>query len=107
MIQTAEKVVKTVGGISKEQCDAVALRRYEQYMDGMANDRAFQKRYMIPIEYKKGRKEVGILAQDEGITPRTKEGLAGLKAVLEGGVHTSGSQTHPADGNCGVILDDP
>jgi acetyl-CoA acetyltransferase len=30
--------------------------------------------------------------------------LAGLKTAIEGGVHTTGSQTHPADGNCGVIL---
>ncbi len=104
MIQTAEKVVKTVGGITKEQCDAVALRRYEQYMDSLSNDRAFQKRYMVPVEYKKGRKEIGILEQDEGVTPRTREGLASMKVVVEGGVHTSGSQTHPADGNCGMIL---
>jgi acetyl-CoA acetyltransferase family protein len=104
MIQTAEKVVKTMGGISREHCDAVALRRYEQYMDGMANDRAFQKGYMFTVEYKKSRKEVGVLEQDEGITHRTKELLAGLKTAMDGGVHTTGSQTHPADGNCGVIL---
>ncbi len=104
MIQTAEKVVKIAGGITREECDAVALRRYEQYMDGMADDRAFQKKYMFPVEYKKGRKEVGLLEQDEGITRRTKEILSGLRSAIEGGVHTTGSQTHPADGNCGVIL---
>jgi len=27
-----------------------------------------------------------------------------MKPFLEGGTHTAGSQTHPADGNCGVIL---
>lgn len=104
MIHTAEKVVKTVGGITREICDAVALRRYEQYMDGMANDRTFQKRYMVSVEFKKGKKEIGVLDQDEGITPRTKGGFSALKSVLEGGVLTLGSQTHPSDGNCGIML---
>ena len=104
MIQSAENSVKMIGGITKEECDEVALRRYEQYQDALANDRAFQKRYMFPIEYKKSRKETALLEFDEGVTPRTKEGLAKMKPALEGGVHSSGSQTHPADGNAGVIL---
>jgi acetyl-CoA acetyltransferase family protein len=104
MIQTAERVAQSIGGVTKEQVDAVALRRYEQYMDGMANDRAFQKEYLFPAEYKKARKEVGLLEQDEGVTPRTKESLAKARAAIEGGVHSTGAQTHPADGNCGVIL---
>jgi acetyl-CoA acetyltransferase len=104
MIQTAENVVKKVGGITKEECDVVTYRRYEQYQDGLANDRAFQKRYMFPVEYKKGRKGIGVLDADEGITPTTREGLATLKPVIPGGVHTFGSQTHPADGNAAIIV---
>ncbi|MDR3271735.1 MAG: thiolase family protein [Peptococcaceae bacterium] len=104
MIQSAENSAKTIGGVSREECDVVTLRRYEQYTDALKDDRAFQKRYMFPIEYKKSRKETALLEADEGVTPRTKEGLAGFKAVLADGVHTSGSQTHPADGNGGVIL---
>ncbi len=104
MIRTAENVVQMMGGVTREYCDEVSLRRYDQYMEGMANDRAFQKQYMFPTEYKKGRKEVGLLEQDEGVTRRTKEILAGLKVAVEGGTHTTGAQTHPADGNCGVIL---
>ena len=34
----------------------------------------------------------------------TAEGLAGLRPVVTDGVHTFGSQTHPADGNCGVVV---
>lgn len=104
MIQTAENVVKKVGGITKEDCDAVTLRRYEQYQDALANDREFQKRYMFPVEYKKSKKQTALLEADEGVTPTTKEGLAKLKPVIEGGVHSFGSQTHPADGNCGIIV---
>jgi acetyl-CoA acetyltransferase family protein len=104
MIQTAENVVKKAGGITREDCDAVALRRYEQYQDALANDREFQKRYMFPVEYKKGKKNTVLLEADEGVSPTTKEGLAKLRPVIEGGVHTFGAQTHPADGNCGVIV---
>lgn len=104
MIQTAENVVKKAGNITKEECDAVTLRRYEQYLDALANDREFQKRYMFAIEYKKGKKEVGVVEADEGVMPTTKEALAKLKPVIEGGVLSFGSQTHPADGNCGIIV---
>ena len=104
MIQTAENVVRKVGGMTKEFCDEVTYRRYEQYMDSLADDRAFQKRYMVPLEFKKGKKQMAVLEADEGITPTTKEGLARLKPVLEGGVHSFGSQTHPADGNAVVIV---
>ncbi|MCL2337819.1 MAG: thiolase family protein [Firmicutes bacterium] len=104
MIQTAENVVKVAGGITKEDCDAVALRRYEQYLDALADDRKFQKNYMFPVEYMKSKKETAVISEDEGITPTTKEGLAKLKPVLEGGTHSFGAQTHPADGNCAIIV---
>jgi acetyl-CoA C-acetyltransferase len=103
MIQTAENVAGEAG-ISKEQCDEVALRRYEQYLDGLANDRAFQKKYMFPVNIDISGKKSITLEADEGIMPTTREGLAKLKPVLPGGAHTFGSQTHPADGNCGLIV---
>lgn len=104
MIQTAENVVKMAGGITKEDCDAVTYRRFEQYQDALANDREFQRRYMFPVEYHKTKKQTGLLEADEGVFATTREGLGKLKPVVEGGVHSFGSQTHPADGNCGVIL---
>lgn len=104
MIQTAENMVNAVGDISKELCDEVTFRRYEQYMDSLAEDRKFQKRYMFPVEFNKSRKEIGILEADEGVTPTSREGLAKLKPVLRGGSHSFGAQTHPADGNAAVIV---
>lgn len=104
MIQTAENVVRMAGNITREQCDAVTLRRYEQYQDALQNEREFQKRYMFPVEFTISRKEKGLLDIDEGIAPTTEEGLARLKPVLPDGAHTFGSQTHPADGNCGLIV---
>lgn len=104
MLETAEAVVRDAGGITKEDCDNVTFRRYQQYQDALACDREFQKRYMFSVEYKKNKKETAFLDADEGITATTKEGLAKLKPVIDGGVHSYGAQTHPADGNCGVIL---
>ena len=103
MIQTAENVAKEAG-ITREECDAVGLRRYEQYMDSLANDKAFKKRYMFPAEVSLSKKKTIIVEDDEGITPCTKDGLAILKTVLPDGTHTFGTQTHPADGNCAVVV---
>jgi acetyl-CoA acetyltransferase family protein len=103
MVQTAEAVAKEAG-ITREECDAVALRRYEQYLDAIADDRAFQKRYMFPVEVRISKKKVLMIEEDEGITPSTKEGLAALKPVEPNGILTYGAQTHPADGNCGFII---
>lgn len=103
MIQTAENVVKALG-TTKEECDAVGLRRYEQYLDALADDRAFQKRYMFPAEVTVTRRKTALVEADEGITPSTAEGLAKLRPVEPGGTLSYGTQTHPADGNCGFII---
>ncbi len=103
MIQTAENVAKEAG-VSRTQCDEVALRRYEQYAESLAHDRQFQKRYMFPVSVALSRKKTMTLEADEGIMPVTREGLESLRPVLVDGAHTFGSQTHPADGNCGLIL---
>jgi acetyl-CoA acetyltransferase len=103
MILTAENVAKEAG-ITREQCDAVTFRRYEQYLDALKDDRAFQKQYMFPAEVRLSRKKTKLIEEDEGITPCTLEGLAGLRPVMPEGVHTFGAQTHPADGNCAVVV---
>ena len=103
MIQTAENVSKEAG-VTREQCDAVALRRYQQYEEALADDRAFQKRYMFPVEIQVSRKKTITIEADEGIMPTTAEGLAKLRPVMPEGVHSFGAQTHPADGHCGIAV---
>jgi acetyl-CoA acetyltransferase len=104
MIKTAENVAKKFGGVTKEESDALAIRRYEQYLMSLANDREFQKGYMIPVEVKISKKKSLIVETDEGVSPCTPEGLATLKPVIPGGCITFGAQTYPADGNAGVIV---
>jgi acetyl-CoA acetyltransferase len=103
MVGTAENVAKA-GGFTKEESDAVILRRYEQYQMALANDRAFQKRYMFPAEVKLSKKATKLVETDEGVTPTTAEGLAKLGPAEKGGIHSFGAQTFPADGNCGFII---
>ncbi len=104
MIETAENVAKEAG-ISREEQDKMTFLRYQQYQDSIKEK--FQQKYMIiPLEVtdRSGRKVVATLTGDEGIYPTTLEGLQKLKPVLPNGTVTYGSQTHPADGNCGIIV---
>ena len=103
MVETAENVAKQEN-FTKEECDALTLVRYRQYLDALADDRAFQKRYMFPAEVKISRKKILLVEEDEGVTPCTEEGLARLKAVVPGGVISFGAQTFPADGNCALVV---
>jgi len=103
MIRTAENVSKEFG-VSREECDALTVRRYQQYQDALANDREFQKRYMFPVEIQISKKKTITVEADEGVTATTAEGLTGLRPVLPDGVLTFGTQTFPADGNCGVAV---
>jgi acetyl-CoA acetyltransferase len=106
MIDTAENVAKEAG-ITREEQDEMTLLRYQQYDDALKDDSAYLRRFMVmPIEVKdaRGRKILATVDGDEGVFPTTAEGLARLKPVQEGGTITYGTQTHPADGNCGVIV---
>ncbi len=102
MLATAERVAAE-GGFSKEQLDELTARRWEQYAEALAGDRAFQKRWMVPIVAGSRRKPEEIDA-DWGVRPAPLEALAGLPAVEPGGVVSFGSQTHPADGCAGLIV---
>ena len=105
MLQTGENVAARYG-ISTAEQHALKLHRYQQYTAALADDRAFQRRYMVevPITDARFRKQTGVLSADEGIFPTSAEGLARLKPLKEGGTITFGGQTHPADGNAGAIV---
>lgn len=48
MPATAERVASQ-GGFSKAEIDVVTARRWAQYEDALAGDRAFQRRWMVSI----------------------------------------------------------
>ena len=86
MINTAENVARKYQVSTAEQHDVV-LRRVEQYAAALADERAFQKRYMtLPFDVPRAdfKKSVGTVAGDEGVVMSTAEGLGRLKPVLPG-----------------------
>jgi acetyl-CoA acetyltransferase family protein len=103
MVRTAETVAAE-GGFTREQADEVTLLRHEQYAAAVADDRAFQRRYFVPVEVPAARKGTVTVEADSGVHETTAEGLRTLKPTLDGGVITAGSQTHPADGAAGVLV---
>ena len=103
MYTTGENVAAEAE-ITREELDEVTALRYEQYQNALENDREFQRSYMVPVEIPKKRKETTVVEEDFGVFPTTREGLAKLKPVAEGGVVTYGSQTHPADGTAGMVV---
>jgi acetyl-CoA acetyltransferase len=106
MIATAENVARKHQIGTAEQHDLV-LRRQEQYRAATADDGAFLRRFMtLPFEvptpdYKR---TAVALPGDEGLIESTAAGLARLRPVVEGGSVTYGGQTHPADGNAGLVV---
>lgn len=108
MIDTAENCA-TKWKISTAEQHDVVLRRYEQYEEATKpkDGATFQSRYMVlPLEVPDARyrKTVAVLEGDEGIRPSAAEGLAKLRPIKEGGTITYGGQTHPADGNAGMVI---
>ena len=106
MLTTAEAVAARFGISLDEQHETVLLR-YEQYASALADDHAFHRRFMqLPFEVPDARlkKPVATLSGDEAIHATTRDGLARLKPVLPNGTVTYGAQTHPADGNAGMLV---
>src|SRR3954469_16961015 len=91
MLATAERVAAQ-GGFSKAEVDAVTARRWAQYEQSLGD---FQSKWMIAVKD---------IDADWGVRPAPLETLEGLKPVARDGVVSYGSQTHPADGTAGLIV---
>ena len=106
MVETAENVARK-WDISREEQDEVTLHRTAQYAEALADERVFHRRFMdLPFALPDPRfaKVAGTLEGDEGIQPADEAKLRALKLVREGGTVTYAGQTHPADGNAGLVM---
>jgi len=111
MLATAENVINLYS-ISREAQDEYALMSQMRTAD--AQERGAFDDEIVPISTTKivKNKETGetslqdvTLNKDEGNRPGTTlEGLAGLKAVLEGGVVTAGNASQLSDGASASVL---
>jgi acetyl-CoA acetyltransferase family protein len=106
MVDTAENCARD-WQISTQEQHELAARRYDQYRDALKDDKAFLRRFMtlpFAVPDQRFKKDVAVLDGDEGIHDTTLAALSKLKPVREGGTVTFGGQTHPADGNAGMIV---
>jgi acetyl-CoA acetyltransferase len=106
MVETAENVAKKHQITTAEQHDVV-LMRHAQY-DGARSD-GFHARFMatpFAVPDAKLRKTIATLEGDEGVFPTDAGKLGALSPVVPGGTVTYAAQTHPADGNVGMLVTD-
>ena len=104
--EAAERIAKN-RGIKREDVDRFALASQEKAARAIAEGRF--AREILPVEtpvLDDGAKPTGemrTITQDQGPRPTTLEGLAALKAVQEGGMHTAGNSSQISDGAAGVL----
>lgn len=97
MLATADAVAREEG-VSREELDDVAALRYAQY-----EERGGKGDHVVVISIPGKRKNLELDA-DEGVRLSSREELGGLRPAAPDGVHSFGSQTHPADGTAGAVV---
>jgi acetyl-CoA C-acetyltransferase len=80
-------------GISRADVDAFGLR--SQTLAAAAWAAGHFDREVIPV---------GAVSRDQGLRATSMDALAGLKPVIEGGVHTAGTSSQISDGAAAVLL---
>ena len=102
----AERIARK-RGITREDVDAFGLSSQQKAI--AARDEGRFKREILPVEAPvlgddaQPTGETRTVDQDQGIRASTLEGLAQLKPVLEGGIHTAGNSSQISDGAAGVL----
>jgi acetyl-CoA acetyltransferase len=99
----AGELVAAELGVSKPELDDVKILRHQQYERALADDRAFQHRYQVPVAAQIGRSRIQLEA-DEGVRPLDQDAIRRLPPVTTDGLHSFGAQTHPADGCAGALV---
>ena len=103
---SAERIAKN-RGLTRADVDAFALE--SQRRAAAAQAAGHFDREIIPIDAPvlgEDGKPTGAtkrVTKDQGVRATTLEGLAGLKPVAEGGVHTAGNSSQVSDGACAVL----
>ncbi|WP_043647335.1 steroid 3-ketoacyl-CoA thiolase [Nocardia thailandica] len=107
--EAAERIAKR-RGITRADVDAFGVRSQERAARAWAEGR-FDREVLtvsapaLDAEGKPTGEKVEV-NRDQGLRATTVEGLAKLKPVLEGGVHTAGTSSQISDGAAAVLLMD-
>jgi len=103
----AERIAKR-RGITREEIDQFGFDSQRKAAQAWAEGRF--DREVSPIvapvldENKKPTAERAAVSRDQGLRDTTLEGLAALKPVIEGGIHTAGTSSQISDGAAAVLL---
>jgi acetyl-CoA C-acetyltransferase len=100
----AGELVAAESDLSRGELDELTALRSDQYGKALADDRAFQRRYMVEVQIPQRRKPPKVIDADEGVRPAVLDEIAGLPPASRDGLHTFASQTHPADGAAGALV---
>ncbi|ALI29098.1 putative acetyl-CoA acetyltransferase FadA5 [Mycolicibacterium fortuitum] len=104
--EAAERIAKR-RGITRADVDALGLASQFKAKQAWAEGRF--DREISPIEApvidenKQPTAEWNTVSRDQGLRDTTAEGLAGLKPVMEGGIHTAGTSSQISDGAAAVL----
>ncbi|WP_067858670.1 steroid 3-ketoacyl-CoA thiolase [Nocardia shimofusensis] len=107
--EAAERIAKR-RGITRDDVDELGVRSQRLAAQAWAEGRF--DREIIPVTAPVVDKEGNLtgeqheVTRDQGLRETTKEGLAKLKPVMEGGIHTAGSSSQISDGAAAVLLMD-
>jgi acetyl-CoA C-acetyltransferase len=107
--EAAERIAKR-RGITRADVDAFGLQSQQRAKQAWAEGRF--DREVSPIEapvldeQRQPTGERGQVTRDQGLRDTTLESLAGLKPVLDGGIHTAGTSSQISDGAAAVLLMD-
>ena len=102
----AERIAKR-RGITREEIDAFGFASQQKAKTAWAEGRF--DREISPItapvldENKRPTAELAPVTRDQGLRDTTLEGLAQLKPVMEGGIHTAGTSSQISDGAAAVL----
>lgn len=95
-------------GITRADVDAFGLESQRRAAAAW-NEGRFDREIVpvdAPVVTKEGEPtgEVATVTRDGGLRDTTAEGLAGLKPVIDGGIHTAGNSSQVSDGAAAVML---
>ncbi|OBG86481.1 acetyl-CoA acetyltransferase [Mycobacterium sp. E802] len=104
--EAAERIAKR-RGLTRADVDALGLASQTRAKQAWAEGRF--DREISPIvapvidENKQPTAELNTVSRDQGLRDTTAEGLASLKPVMEGGIHTAGTSSQISDGAAAVL----
>lgn len=104
--QSAERIAKK-RGITREDVDTFAfqsqLRAKQAWIENRFDRQVLHVNAPAFGEDGKPNGQTKLITHDQGIRETTLEGLAKLKPVIEGGIHTPGNSSQLSDGSAAVL----